>query len=135
MDLTVRKIVQGYKAAEDAAKWYLDSAERLDEEIGRRAATQDEVTQLGSLLEKAFKQGHEYSSFPLSLYTPDTNVASCRAEGWRGDWITSRHRPEDIKDSDPGHLTAIEWIDNNIMQPIQRIAKRRDIIIDPPSRS
>lgn len=59
MDPTVGDIVRGYKAAEDAAKGYLESAESLDEEIGRRAATQDEVTLLKDFLQKAYKKGHE----------------------------------------------------------------------------
>lgn len=73
----------------------------------------------------------KYSYFPLSLYNPDTNVANCSAEGYRGDWITSRYHRDDIKDSDVGHLNAVKWIDDNIMQPIHIIAEKRGIKINP----
>ncbi|ODM22137.1 hypothetical protein SI65_02983 [Aspergillus cristatus] len=59
-------------------------------------------------LNQAFNKGHE-------------------AEKLRGDWITSGYRPEDIKNEDIGHLEAVEWIDENIMQPSQEIADRREI--------
>lgn len=59
--LTKGQVVQKYKTAEKAASAALASAKDLNFDVGpSKKPTSSQVTQMTSLLTKAWTQGHEY---------------------------------------------------------------------------